>query len=177
MIKENPNIIDSPQFDSENEYTFIEGSYFSVQFKILGASFLIAAFKFLLEFHFAGLIFLFSALIFFFAQKGISISFSAENYRNIFQMFGKKWGKWQALPTIEYVSIFTAKKFLTANIGTQSNTASFSEIEVNLCYNKNKKLNVFITDKYDLALEKAKYFSEKFKIDIYDATGKEAKWL
>lgn len=172
------NIVDTPIHQENSDYHFVEGSYFSIQFKILAFTLFLKALHSLYEQSYVSfLILTLIAVVIFIAKKGITISPSLQQYRYFFGLLKFKLGKWQTLPEFESISIFRARKSQTSTIATQSSTAYFSEIEVNLIYNTSRKLTVFISDKYDAALEKARYFESLFKLPIYDATEREGKWI
>lgn len=172
------NIVDAPIHHENSDYHFVEGSYFSIQFKILAFTLFIKALHSLYyQSYVSFLILTLIAVVIFIAKKGITISPSLQQYRYFFGLLKFRFGKWQTLPEFESISIFRARKSQTSTIASQSSTAYFSEIEVNLIYNTSRKLTVYITDKYDAALEKARYFESLFKLPIFDATEREGKWL
>jgi hypothetical protein len=172
------NIIDAPIHQENSDYHFVEGSYFSIQFKILAFTFFLKALhSFYIQSYVSFLILTLLAVVIFIAKKGITISPSLQQYRYFFGLLKFKFGNWQTLPEFESISIFRARKSQTNTIATQSSTAYFSEIEVNLIYNTSRKLTVYITNNYDVAIEKARFFEGLFKLSIYDATEREGKWL
>ncbi len=61
--------------------------------------------------------------------------------------------KWKTLESVDYISVFK-----TSN-----------GYEVNLWFNKIKKLNLFVSGSYDTVLKRALFFADKFNIDLLDA--------
>ncbi len=176
-MKNTTNIVDAPIHDEESDYQFSEGSYFSIQFKIVGIAFIIMGISYIFRLNLLGIILLLLGLIIMFAKKNLTISFTLSKYRNAFSLLNFRLGKWETLPDFESISVFTAKKSQNMAAGSQSQTAFYSEIEVNLVYNRSRRLTVFTTKNYDKAFEIARLFADKFKLSIYDATQREGKWI
>jgi hypothetical protein len=111
------------------------------------------------------------------STEGSEINLDDNTYRNIKSLFGYNFGKWQACPEFEYVSVFRTKENQTVRVVTAEATFQTSIILLNLFYNGNKHITVYKTlDKSD-ALTVAERFKSIFKIDILDATGEEKVWL
>ncbi len=176
-MKNTNDIVDAPIHNPETDYHFSEGSYFSPQFKILGATFMLIGLTQCLNMNFFGLILLILGLISLLAKKELTISFSLARYRYAFVIFGLRSGKWITLPEFESISMFSAKKSQGMASGSQSATFSYSEIEVNLVYNRSRRLTVYLTKDFSKALEIARKFAAKFELSIYDATKREGEWI
>jgi hypothetical protein len=176
-MKDLSDIVDAPIHESQNDYHFSEGGYFSLQFKILAITFLLTGIPLLITLNLGGLFLVMIALIILFAKKELSVSFSLAKYRYTFSLFQLKIGSWQSFPNFESISIFNAKKSQGMSAGSQSGTAVFSELEVNLVYNRSRRLTIYTTQKFDKALSVANIFAEKLDLRIYDASTRDGHWI
>lgn len=171
------DIIDAPFHDSKTDYQFSEGSYFQPQFKIIGFFVLVAGIALCVNLNLFGIVLVVLSIMVLFAKKVLTISFSLSRYRDSFSIFGYRIGKWITLPEFESISIFNAKKGQTMNHGSMSATASYAELEVNLIYNRSRRLTVYTTRDYNKALDISTKFAAKYNLSIYDASTREGKWL
>jgi len=115
--------------------------------------------------------------VFLMLQEGSEINLSSKKYREIYAVLGIKFGKWKDLPPVEYVSVFKAKE--NKRVQGLGASANFSNevYKLNLFYNRNKKIEAYITEDLEDAFMNAKYISEILNIDILDATERESKWV
>jgi hypothetical protein len=115
--------------------------------------------------------------VFLMLQEGSEINLASKKYRELYAVLGVKVGKWKDLPPIEYVSVFKTKE--NKRVQGMGASANFSNevYKLNLFYNRNKKIEVYITDNLKDAFDKAKYISEILNIDVLDATERESKWV
>ena len=115
--------------------------------------------------------------VFLMAREGSQIDLASKKYREIYSVMGINLGKWKDLPDIEYVSVFKTKE--NKRVQAMGASANFSNqvYKLNLFYNRNKKIEAYITEDINDAFENAKYISEVLNIDILDATERESKWL
>jgi len=176
-VDDTKDIVDAPLHDPKSDYLFSEGAYFPPQFRIVGFAIIIAGITLCFKLHLMGIVLLILGCIAVLAKKELSISFSLSKYRYAFVLLNYKFGPWESLPNFESISIFSAKKSQEMSAGRQSGTAVFSEIEVNLIYNKSRRLTVYTTQDFSKALNIARMFAEKFNLPIYDATKREGYWL
>ena len=120
-------------------------------------------------------------VIIFFFKKGIELDLQNRSFRNIISFFGYRIGKWNDLPNIDYVSIFSTKEFtLDPNLRVDHEPGipeKFDIIHINLFYDRNKKITSFRTQDRKEAFNVAKEIAEKLNVDILDATERESKWL
>lgn len=123
-----------------------------------------------------GIIFLISSL-FFFKYDGIEIDFETKKYRNIYGILNFKFGKWEDLPDVEYISVFKTTQTSRVWVSTASTVVTNTSIKVNLFYNTNRKLEIYESEKSDDAFKIAKEVALHLDIDILDATKKESEWL
>ena len=76
--------------------------------------------------------------------EGSEIDLASKTYRTIHSLFGIKIGKWNPIPDFEYVSVFKTKESQTIRVVTAETTQSYDIIHVNLFYNRNKLILLFI---------------------------------
>ncbi len=83
--------------------------------------------------------------------------FDLENkkFKDQFSVGPFKVGKWQDLPTLNYISLFKNAKGL---------------FEVNLWYHRNEHFNIYIFYEKEKALETAYSIATQLKIKLLDAT-------
>lgn len=176
-MKDTRHIVDAPIHNPDADYHFSEDSYFPAQFRIVGVALTIAGICLLLRMNLIGPLLLIIGLAVVLAKKTLTISFSLLRYRYAFTILNYRLGNWEPLPAFESISIFSARKTQEMAAGSQMGAASYSELEVNLVYNKNRRLTVYTTKDFNKALHIAEEFAEKFKLRIYDATQREGKWI
>ncbi len=126
-----------------------------------------------------GVMLSFGSLFFLFLSDGFEIDFKKLAYRNS-RMLGKlSIGTWEKLPEIKYISVF--KTTLSSGVVGRSNVRIAMRektILISFVYGRNKRLMVYRTSEIEDAFEKARYFSEKLNLKIYDAaTFKKGQWL
>jgi len=119
--------------------------------------------------------------IIFYFRKGIELDLQKRNYRNFISFFNHRIGKWNDLPDIEYISIFSTREFsLDPNLRVDHEPGvpeTFDVIHVNLFYDTNKKITSFRTQDKKEAFKIAEEIAQLLNVDILDATERESKWL
>lgn len=115
--------------------------------------------------------------IYFLKSDGIEIDLQNKKYRNIISLFGISYGQWKAFPEIEYVSVFKTTQTTRVWVSTASTNVTNTVVKVNLFYNTNKKIEVYVCDNTDDAFIIAKQIANALNIDVLDATSRETKWL
>ena len=115
--------------------------------------------------------------VFLMLKEGSQIDLAAKHYREIYSVLGVNFGKWKPFPKIEYVSVFkTRESKRVQGLGASANFSN-DVYKINLFYNRNQKIEAYITDDSSDAFENAKYIAEILSIDILDATKSPSKWL
>ena len=110
--------------------------------------------------------------------EGTEIDLASKTYRKINSVFGIKFGSWQPLPDIEYVSVFSTKERVTARALSAETTNSEDIIVLNLFYDRNKKISAYRTNNIKDAYEVAFHISDALMVDVLDATVKnDFRWL
>jgi hypothetical protein len=122
--------------------------------------------------------FMFLGLSFYFLKKdGIEIDLQHRQYRDLISLFGISYGKWKALPDIEYVSVFKTTQTSRVWVSTANTNVTSTAVKVNLFYNTNQKIEAYETENVDEAFKIGKEIAKMLNIDILDATERESKWL
>lgn len=99
--------------------------------------------------------------------------------RQGFGLFGKQFGRWKPIKSIDYISIFTSLGVndTVSPMMIPSLTFLEKELKVNLIYNRNKRLQLF----EKLSLEESKNLGleigKQLKIGVLDSTTKKQVWL
>ncbi len=161
----------------DNYYNHDQGSYFPMPFQIICGLIGIAGFVLLFESIIFGLIMIAIGVFVIASRCGIEVNFSENKYRDYWGPIIIKFGKWETLPVIEYVSVFRARTSQT--VGSRVSTSSFvdEEIQVNLITDHRKRITVFETDSKNKAVGRAWKFSDKLNVGILDATARETEWI
>lgn len=115
--------------------------------------------------------------IFLIQREGSQIDLAAKKYREIRSIMGFTIGKWKNLPNIEYISVFKTNE--SKRVQGMSASANFSNqvYKLNLFYNRNRKIEAYLTEDINDAFENAKYIAQVLNIKILDATERESKWI
>jgi|GEM_PF-5367594 len=162
---------------SKEYHLFKDGFYFPMAFVFVGGVFIMVGVILLIQLNIYCIIFLTLGVFPIFSKKGIEIDLHLKMYREPFIFFNTKLGNWEDLPDLAYISIFGAVKGQNMTFVAVQGSVRYSEMEVNLIYNKNRRLNIFLTEDYNKALEVAKLFSRELRLEILDASTKEKQWL
>ncbi|QHI37916.1 hypothetical protein IMCC3317_32990 [Kordia antarctica] len=142
---------------------------FGVAFFFLGALWLISGSLF-------GMI-LSGMSIFFFHKDGSEIDLEINKYRTFTEVFGLRFGKWEELPEIEYISVFSTTESTIVRSMSAEATIKNDIIVLNLFYNGNHRIKAYSTTNKEDAFKIATQIAGILKIDILDATEAESKWL
>lgn len=115
--------------------------------------------------------------VFLIQREGSQIDLASKQYREIRSIMGIIIGKWKNLPDIEYVSVFKTNENKRVQAMGASTKFSNQVYKLNLFYNRNRKIEAYITNDVQDAFENAKYIAQVLNIKILDATERESKWL
>lgn len=115
--------------------------------------------------------------VFLMQREGSQIDLASKRYREIRSFMGVTIGKWKDLPNVEYVSVFKTKENKRVQGMGASSNFSNQVYKLNLFYNRNRKIEAYITDDINDAFDNAKYLAQVLNIKILDATQRESKWL
>jgi len=167
----------STNLEIENT-TFIFKQKKSIGYIISSSLVLLFGIMWIQYFLFGGIILSVGSLFFIAHVDGIELDFENHKYRNVKIIGNQSFGIWKDFPQIKYISVF--KTILKSSVkGLSGATVSNREkvILISFIYGKNQRLKVYKTENVEDAFFKAKYFSEKLNLRIYDATSKKGVWL
>ncbi len=155
----------------EKNFIFIES--ISIYKKVfLSVILALSMFMILFDGLFYGLILLGISLRFL-MQNGVELDLADMKFRKLNSWYGIKFGKWQTLPKIEYVSIFETKKGsrLRASGGS---AAHFSTVifKLNLFYSKNKHLTLLSSEDKNKVFTIGDNISKILDVKFHNATKK-----
>ncbi len=153
----------------EKNFIFIEN--ISIYKKIfLSILFALSIYLMLFEGFLYGLIF-FGISLRFLMQKGVELNLLDMKYRELSSWYGLKFGKWQTLPAIKYVSIFETKKGTRVR-ARGGNAAHFSAkiFKLNLFYNKNKHITLLESEDENKVSEIGDNISKILDVKFHNAT-------
>ncbi|RNC88368.1 MAG: hypothetical protein ED556_04055 [Winogradskyella sp.] len=109
--------------------------------------------------------------------EGSEFDFKNRKYRKIRSILGIDIGKWEALPDIEYISVFKTNEVTTLRARSAEAKVKNEIFKLNLFYNRNKRIEAYRTYNIDDAFKKAKEIASLLNVDILDATERESKWI
>ncbi|MEZ4804162.1 MAG: hypothetical protein R2852_01370 [Bacteroidia bacterium] len=170
-------IIDDPLHNPKTDFKFSFGTYFPPQFIIVAIFLILIGIFLLVNLNFLGLVLIPISLFILFSKKVITPSYSMQKYRIGISIFNHEFGTWEAFPNFEYISIFSSKKSQNMNVQSQQATAAFKEIEVNLIYNRSRRLTLYTCQSFKDALNIAHQVGNQLNLKIYNATLKEGEWI
>ena len=108
---------------------------------------------------------------------GSEIDLENHKFRKLGSFLGIRFGKWTALPKMEYVSVFATTESQRVNGLGATATTSEKIILLNLFDTSNKKLTAYKTTDKSQAFKVAQHLALALDIAILDATEKEKKWV
>jgi hypothetical protein len=158
--------------------TYIFKNKKSLSFKIVSTMMLLSGILWIPSFLLGGITLGIFSLLIIVPVEGLEIDMEERKYRNIIIIGNQSFGNWKYLPEIKYISVFRTI-IVSSIVGRSGATVSNREktILINFIHGKNQRLRVYKTDNVEDAFLKAKYFSEKLNLRIFDATSKKGKWL
>lgn len=117
------------------------------------------------------LIIIFLAL--YFIRFGFEFDVENQRYREVIFVFNMRYGKWNDIINPKHIIIFRAN-VVTGFLGRGGARISTTDkvIFVKLIYENNRSLDVYRTEDISIALDKAKYISEKLNLEIVDGNQK-----
>ncbi len=143
---------------------------------VFGVAFFFMGIAWLVTGNLFGMIFC-GMSIFFFNRDGSEIELDIKRYRTFVELFGFRFGKWEDLPEIEYISVFSTTESAKVRALSAEATVKNDIIVLNLFYNGNHRIKAYATTDKEDAFKMAKQIAEILKIDILDATEAESKWI
>lgn len=105
-------------------------------------------------------------------REGFELDLDGKKYRKLYSILGLNFGFWKQLPTIEYVSVFKTIKKSRARVITAEANLGFEVYKLNLFYNTNKHIEVYVSENKENAFKVANHIAMVLYIDVFDATKK-----
>ena len=115
--------------------------------------------------------------IFFIYRDGSEINLQIKRYRTFIEVLGFRFGKWEDLPEIAYISVFSTTESVAVRALSAEAIIKNDIIVLNLFYNGNHRIKAYATTDKEDAFKVARQIAEILKIDILDATEAESKWI
>lgn len=109
---------------------------------------------------------------------GTELNLENKTYRKIYSIVGLNFGKWQALPETEYVSIYATTE--STKIWASSATMNVKDAVymINIFHNTNQKIEVFSANSRKEAFDIGSHIAFSLNINLLDATeNKNFKWM
>ncbi len=132
----------------------------------------------LLFYSILGLIPIVIGLLLLLHKPGVEVDMQNRRYRNSGFVFNKGIGPWQALPDVQYISVFKASEVSAVRGLTNTRVSQKQDvIKVNFVYDRTRRLTIYQTSDRQDAFQKAKMLARGLDLRIYDATGKPQGWI
>lgn len=144
--------------------------------QIFGIGFFLVGVTLLFLGNLYGILFMVVSLLFF-NTEGSEIDLETKKYRVFKENLGFRFGKWEELPAIEYVSVFNVTETMVVKDFVKETKVKNDVIVLNLFYNGNHRIKAYTTKDKEDAFRVAKQIADILKIDILDATEVESKWI
>ena len=107
-------------------------------------------------------------------QKGVELNLDAMKYRELYSWYGLRFGKWETLPKIDYVSIFKTKKGSRLRAGGGNAAHFITEIyKLNLFYNRNKHITLLESEDENKVFDAGNNISKLLNIKLHIPTKSE----
>ncbi len=105
-------------------------------------------------------------------REGFELDINGKKYRKLYSIFAINFGNWKSLPSIEYVSVFKTIKKSRARVVAAEANLGFEVYKLNLFYNRNQHLEVYITDEKEDAFKVANHIAMVLDLEVFDASEK-----
>jgi hypothetical protein len=111
------------------------------------------------------------------ASIGIQIDFDNKSYREFYGLSEIRFGKWQQLPPIDYVTIYIEHYAQRGSVASIDNVSRYSKIKVSLIISPTQRFDAGFFDSKEKAVEAGKMIARNFNTRLLDYTDKEPKWV
>lgn len=109
--------------------------------------------------------------------EGSQIDFEQKMYRNIKSVFGIHIGKWQKLPTFDYVTVFKTIEGKKISVATASTVMRDEVYLINLFYEGSRYITFYKSEDKNDAFKMAIHFSRILNLRILDSTELQSVWV
>ncbi len=124
-----------------------------------------------------GLILLPVGLILPFVHAGIQIDFRKHTYREFIGLMHFRYGKWNKLPPVEYVTIFIERYAQRGSVASIDNVSRFNKVKVSLIISKEERWVGGLFDSYEKALKAGTIIAKGLNTRLLDYTSREPRWI
>lgn len=124
-----------------------------------------------------GLLAILVGLPVFFAKAGIQIDFRQRLYRQYFGVAEVKFGKWQQLPEIDYVTVYVAHYAQRGSVASIDNVRRYSRIKVSLIVSRTERYDAGFFDSREKALNAGLLIARNLRTRLLDYTDREPRWV
>jgi hypothetical protein len=151
--------------------------YFPPQFVYL--SYLLIAFSLYSSWENSpyNLFILLPATVIIFSFVGNQINIEGRLYRSFFSVVGLKFGKWENLSDLEYLTIYPEKQSQTMSVSSISRGSESLHFNLDLVFAEQEKKNIGTFESKEKALEKGKLLAQNLNVKLLDASEREQKWI
>ncbi|MCF6342869.1 MAG: hypothetical protein L3J31_08710, partial [Bacteroidales bacterium] len=111
------------------------------------------------------------------AVMGVQIDYKEKAHREYVAIFGYKFGKWNKLPAIEYVTVFVEHYTQEKAVVSISAEDSFTKVKISLIASKTQRFDAGLFDDKRLALENGEKIARALNTKLLDYTSRESKWV
>ena len=124
-----------------------------------------------------GIVVLLAGVAIVFLHYGILIDFEENKYKEYWGLLGLKFGKWQNLPPLEYISL--TKSRFSQEIGLRAANTTLKGVlyKGNLRINEQERILVMKSPKKDEVLNQLKFLAKKLDLRLLDCTESESIWV
>ena len=124
-----------------------------------------------------GVVVLLGGIAIVFLHYGLLIDFDEHKYKEYWGLLGLKFGKWEDLPPVEYISL-TQSRF-TQQIGLRAANTTLKGVlyRGNLRINEQEKILLLQSHKKDEALKQLKYLAKRLGTKLLDCTKSGHEWV
>lgn len=111
-------------------------------------------------------------------QTGIEVDLVQRRYRLVTIFGPQHFGEWMALPELKCVSVFRTT-IVSSTYGRSNASVTHRDkvVQVNLATVDNKRIRLLEVEEQEEAFAFARLVATRMELRIWDATGKEGRWV
>ena len=158
-------------------YTHKIEALFPFQFVFLGYIGIVAGIYLLVVLNFWGLLLLLASTFVSFSFAAIQIDFDNNSYREYYGIFYLKFGKWNILPEIQYVTVFNDRFVQEMHVASISGTQTIKDVKINLVVAKNSYISIGKFKSKSEAMKAGRLLAISLKTKLLDYTGAQPEWV
>jgi hypothetical protein len=112
-----------------------------------------------------------------FAVVGIQIDLDQKLYREFYGLLNFRFGKWQQLPPIDYITIYVERYGQRGSVASIDNVSKYSKVKVSLIAEKNIRYDAGFFDTKEKALRIAIFLAKTLNTKLLDYTTRDPRWI